>query len=56
VTGLFRQAQCCIADFDPVGHHLTIAIEDQGPGVANADLAAIFQPFFRGSRQVGHGL
>lgn len=50
-----------VAGFDAAERCVRIAIDDQGPGVADADLAAIFQPFFRGSRQhrpdsVGLGL
>ncbi|MCX7290484.1 ATP-binding protein [Janthinobacterium sp.] len=39
---------------------LRIAVLDRGPGVASADLARIFQPFFRASNTQhstdGHGL
>ena len=39
---------------------LRIAVQDRGPGVASADLASIFQPFFRASHTQhstdGHGL
>jgi two-component system, OmpR family, sensor kinase len=38
--------------------HVTLVIEDTGPGIPQADLARIFEPFFRGSRpaDVGTGL
>lgn len=46
--------------FDTASRRLIIAIADQGPGVADADLRSIFQPFFRGSRSkpdsIGLGL
>jgi two-component system OmpR family sensor kinase len=35
---------------------LTMSISDHGPGVPDAELDAIFEPFFRGSSQDGHGL
>lgn len=49
------------ADFDASVGRLRIAIDDQGPGVPEADLQAIFQPFFRSKRHtrsdsVGLGL
>lgn len=49
------------ADFDASGGCLRIGIEDQGAGVPEADLQAIFQPFFKGRNQqkpdsVGLGL
>ena len=40
-----------VAEFDAANRRLDIAIADQGPGVDEADLKAIFQPFFRGGRQ-----
>lgn len=40
-----------IAKFDDADRHLKIGIADQGPGVAEAELKLIFQPFFRGNRQ-----
>jgi two-component system, OmpR family, sensor kinase len=33
---------------DSEKHRLSIVIEDNGPGVAEADLESIFKPFFRG--------
>ncbi|HAT31016.1 MAG TPA: two-component sensor histidine kinase [Janthinobacterium sp.] len=45
---------------DGDGRHLRIDVRDRGPGVAPADLGAIFQPFFRGNDTQhstdGHGL
>ena len=41
------------------GRHTRVTILDEGPGVPEPDLAAIFQPFFRGSgasNHEGHGL
>jgi len=38
---------------------VVVAVQDQGPGVPEADLGAIFDPFFRsasGQKQDGHGL
>jgi len=32
-----------------------LQIEDTGPGIPDADLAQIFEPFFRGRRTVGDG-
>lgn len=38
------------AEFDSANRSLRIVIDDQGPGVAEADLTAIFQPFYRGGK------
>jgi two-component system OmpR family sensor kinase len=39
------------------GHQLHIDITDQGPGVAETELSAIFDPFFRGSHhQTSQGI
>jgi two-component system, OmpR family, sensor kinase len=49
------------ANLGSSGHQLHIVITDQGPGVAETELAAIFEPFFRGSnsqkaQSIGLGL
>ncbi len=47
------------ARHDAVRHEVSVTIADQGPGVAPAELEAIFQPFFRGGDVTisrGHGL
>jgi len=36
------------AIFDNAGKHLLMTIDDQGPGVPEAELTRIFEPFFRG--------
>lgn len=44
---------------DAANQNLVITVEDEGPGVKQADLAKLFRPFFRGShtqRQDGIGL
>ena len=45
-------------DVQPQAHQLRIRVLDSGPGVADADLADIFRPFFRSSSACaeGHGL
>ncbi|NOV30581.1 HAMP domain-containing sensor histidine kinase [Methylomonas sp. ZR1] len=43
------------ADFDSANRHLRIRVDDDGPGVPDQDLTAIFQPFFRsGQAQKPH--
>lgn len=44
--------------FDPLTRTLTISVQDRGPGVPEAELQLIFDPFYRGSntRADGHGL
>ena len=47
--------------FDIASQSMALTIDDQGPGVAEADLETIFQPFFRSGKQhrsdsVGLGL
>jgi two-component system, OmpR family, sensor kinase len=45
---------------DRIRRNVTIQVMDRGPGVPESELAAIFEPFFRGAhteqRQDGHGL
>ena len=36
-------------------NHALIQIEDAGPGIPQAELGHIFEPFYRGSRPNGHG-
>jgi two-component system, OmpR family, sensor kinase len=42
--GLFRQR-----------HHAVFRIEDSGPGIPEAELARVFEPFYRGDWSVGEG-
>ena len=44
---------------EPEGEGVRVRVEDRGPGVLNADIERLFEPFFRGSRapaRKGHGL
>ncbi|WP_367154232.1 ATP-binding protein [Methylomonas sp. HYX-M1] len=41
-----------IVDYQPSLQCLKITVNDQGPGVAEADLQAIFMPFFRSGKRV----
>lgn len=40
------------ARFDSAEQRLQVAVDDQGPGVAESDLSAIFEPFFRSGDRV----
>lgn len=42
---------CMEAELEPLARRLRISIFDQGSGVPEADLQAIFQPFFKGRNQ-----
>jgi two-component system OmpR family sensor kinase len=45
------------AEYKPVEHLLQLKIRDNGPGVPEAELQKIFEPFFRSSTSTdGHGL
>jgi two-component system, OmpR family, sensor kinase len=35
------------------GNHFRVTVADRGPGVAESDLAAIFEPFYRGKTSDG---
>jgi signal transduction histidine kinase len=48
-----------VGTHDPVAGSISITVADNGPGVAHAELASIFEPFVRGSGAQdahGHGL
>jgi two-component system OmpR family sensor kinase len=40
--------------FTADGRRVRITVDDQGPGVPEADLGAIFEPFFRAASATGH--
>lgn len=44
-----------VAEASPAGHCLTVRISDQGPGVEESRLQRIFDPFERGTSEVGSG-
>ena len=37
------------------GGHAVFCVEDTGPGIAEPDLARVFEPFYRGQRSAGEG-
>lgn len=37
------------------GAHAVFCIEDTGPGIAEPDIARVFEPFYRGQRSTGEG-
>jgi len=43
---------------DPFGHVLLLQVEDNGPGIAEADRELVFEPFYRvlGNEADGSGL
>jgi two-component system OmpR family sensor kinase len=48
-----------VGEYDALQREVRLMIADEGPGVRTADLAFIFEPFFRGEaaqRPLGHGL
>jgi two-component system OmpR family sensor kinase len=48
-----------LGEYDALQREVRLTIADEGPGVRTADLAFIFEPFFRGEeaqRTLGHGL
>jgi two-component system OmpR family sensor kinase len=48
-----------LGEYDALQREARLTIADEGPGVRPADLALIFEPFFRGQaaqRTLGHGL
>jgi two-component system OmpR family sensor kinase len=48
-----------VGEYDELQREVRLTIADEGPGVPTADLAFIFEPFFRGEaaqRPLGHGL
>jgi two-component system, OmpR family, sensor kinase len=37
------------------GNHAVLRIEDSGPGIPQAELVRVFEPFYRGGWSVGEG-
>lgn len=59
LAGAATEAEVVLAPHvDPLTRMLTISVQDCGPGVPEAELQLIFDPFYRGSntRADGHGL